>query len=598
MKRYLIILFLISIFHFPVIGQVVYEPVANNPVYDLLDELATLKIISINSAVKPYSRVYIAEKLKEADQRTSGPADTLKSKLVSKRLKDEIRFYLRDYAFELGIRNEEPERSGARRSQLGVSGSKLKVQGSKSQVSDFGSQISDSSTQDSLNNNYPLSIIHYPLFNYDPISFNLTTKPFKLSLRPTVGARYIVNENSHVWDVSGGGELFGYVGKHIGYYVNVKQTWQNEALVKPEYFTLEEGKVWRDAGNGSVANTEWRGGVSVAWKWGDFGVYKDRPIWGNGVHGTNILSGHAPPFPFIQLHVKPAKWIEFWYIQGMLTTDYFKKVEEKDTAGKYDVSHQKKFIVANMVSVYPWKELSLSVGNSIIYTSDHILPAFLIPDQFFKATDQTVHTMNYANAGYNNQLFIGADLRLFRHLHVWFMAYIEDIKMSALWAADQLNELGYKTGFRLSNFPFRNLFLTAEYTRTNPLTYRHLVVPTEFYSGNYCLGDYMRDDSQEIFISLCFKPYRTLQVDLSYNYSEHGIDYLHPEKVNNYLLPFIGENNYQKNSVAATAILRIFNNLTGSISYAWQNVKGDVKYSPEIYLGRTNTLMAGIKLGF
>jgi len=38
----------------------------NNPVYELLDELASLKIITINSVVKPYSRVFIANKLLEA----------------------------------------------------------------------------------------------------------------------------------------------------------------------------------------------------------------------------------------------------------------------------------------------------------------------------------------------------------------------------------------------------------------------------------------------------------------------------------------------------------------------------------------------------
>ncbi len=47
-------------------AQVVYEPVNNNPIYELLDELTAKKVITINSALKPYSRAYIANKLNQA----------------------------------------------------------------------------------------------------------------------------------------------------------------------------------------------------------------------------------------------------------------------------------------------------------------------------------------------------------------------------------------------------------------------------------------------------------------------------------------------------------------------------------------------------
>jgi len=567
MKKFCFGVVLIILFVLQTESQVVYEPITNNPVYDLLDELATLKIITINSVVKPYSRVYIAEKLDEAANKLGIRNETVK-KRVSKRIIDEIKFYLRDYGFELGIKNEE-----------------LRIQSIKLNV------------QDSILSNNSKFLIPNSSFNYNPLSFNLFTKAFKLSLRPALGARFIVNENGNVWDLTGGGEVFGYVGKHVGYYFNIKQTWQSEALVKPEYFTLEEGKVWSNAGNSSVTNTEWRGGISVAWKWGDFGLYKDRPVWGNGVHGTNILSGHAPSFPFIQLHIKPAKWIEFWYLQGILQTNYFSDLEKSDTANLYDVSHQKKFIVANMISFYPWKELSLSLGNSIIYTSEKIIPAFLIPDQFFKATDQTLESLSVVN-GQNNQLFFAIDLRLIRQMNFYFSTYIEDIKMKAFWSSNQINEIGVKVGLKLSNIPFKNFFLIFEYTKTNPLTYQHWVTPTEFYSNGYCLGNYLRDDSQEFFINLRYIPWHFLRIDFHYNYVKHGIDYKIAKDINNYFLPFIGEVTYKRNTFQGIVNILFLSRLTGWISYTWQDLRGDIKYSPEIFLGKTNTLEVGINVGF
>ncbi len=563
MRRFIISLL---VFLLPVLiaAQVVYEPVENNPVYELLDELATLGVIEINSVAKPYSRIYIAGKFKEAADKLGIRNEELGIKSVdgseelgvkeSTRLINELLFYLRDYAFELGIRNEE----------LGIA-----------------------SIADRLS-----------LIAFDPIGYSLSGKVIKLAIRPSIGGRFLVNENGNIWEAAGGGEVFGYIGKHIGYYFNVKQTWQSEAMVRPEYFTLEEGKVWKEGRNGSVSNTEWRGGVSVAWKWGDFGVYKDRPIWGNGVHGTNILSGHAPSFPFIQLHLNPAKWIEFRYFHGWLGKTA--SPPNLSPAGSRDsisvTNTAQKYIAANIITILPWRTLAISLGNSILYSSDHIIPAFLIPFQFFKATDQTLSSLSVYN-GQNNQLFFAIDARVLKMAHIYFSAYIEDLKMSALFSSDEINELGWKAGISIDRLPIRDLSIVAEYTRTNPLTYRHIIVPTEFYFDHYCMGNYMRDDSQELYIRLRYKPLARLQIDLSYNWAEHGIDYPHPEKVNNYLLPFIGEVNYSKHTVETMVRMQFLNRLTGWISYNWQDLSGDVKYSPEVLRGRTNTLMVGVKLG-
>src|SRR6185436_11531553 len=73
-------------------GQAVYQHISNTAIYDFLDELANAQVINLNTAVKPYSRMLIAEKLSEA----VGKKATLNS-----RMKEELDFYLRDYNKEL-----------------------------------------------------------------------------------------------------------------------------------------------------------------------------------------------------------------------------------------------------------------------------------------------------------------------------------------------------------------------------------------------------------------------------------------------------------------------------------------------------------------
>ena len=92
MKR-LIFLFHIIFLSVSLNSQELPHPVANTGVYEFLDELASMQIIEINSAVKPYSRLYIANKLNEADQMRE---------VLNPRQERELEFYLMDFGKERG----------------------------------------------------------------------------------------------------------------------------------------------------------------------------------------------------------------------------------------------------------------------------------------------------------------------------------------------------------------------------------------------------------------------------------------------------------------------------------------------------------------
>src|SRR5690606_16618139 len=69
-------------------SQEVPHPISNTGVYNFLDELANDQIISLISAIKPYSRTFIAQCLTEAD----GKRDQM-----TRRQEEELDFYLRDF---------------------------------------------------------------------------------------------------------------------------------------------------------------------------------------------------------------------------------------------------------------------------------------------------------------------------------------------------------------------------------------------------------------------------------------------------------------------------------------------------------------------
>ncbi len=74
-----------------VFSQEVPQTVSNRAIYDFLDELAGQHIITINSAVKPYSSLFIARSLQEAEK---------KKEQLNMRQQKELGFYMRDFGKE------------------------------------------------------------------------------------------------------------------------------------------------------------------------------------------------------------------------------------------------------------------------------------------------------------------------------------------------------------------------------------------------------------------------------------------------------------------------------------------------------------------
>ena len=609
MKKILLILFSLSIFTAG--SQVVYEDINNVGIYEFLDELANLKVIEINSVVKPYSRQFIAEKLLEAKNyvsgfrfQVSGEKKSKKPYLLNKRQLKELAFYCQDYQLdarcqmpdagsELGIRNEElgindkstkpePERSGARRSQ--TRNSKLET----ACLPQYDHKLNF------LFKKKPEFAV--PL---NPLAFQYKDRLFTLSVRPVGGIFYLVNENGSMYQRYWGASAFMYIGKNFGGYASLRDNYATELLVQPEYFSLATGGVYKinEGGRKGGDWSEMRGGITASWKWGSIGLMKDFISWGNNYHGANIISDHAPSFPFVQLHIKPVKWFEFRYIHAWLASKVVDSTRSYWVDQTYRIVFHNKYLAANMITVTPWKRLNISFGNSIVYSGD-INPAFLIPFMFFKSVDHSSYFNN--NAGSNAQMFFDISSRQIRHLHLYVTLFIDELKMSRITDPDVHNFTSWKLGFRVSDFPIPNLSFTGEYTVTQPGTYQHYIGTTTYTSNRYNMGHYMRDNSQEIYGAIDWKPIRGLLIHAAYTFAEHGDDILYGDVSGSDIIkvPLLENKTWQNNQFEFMARYQISSGIYVWMQYMNTNRKGDLKFGPEIMRGKTNTLMAGINIGF
>ncbi|MEI7980368.1 MAG: hypothetical protein WCI71_01860 [Bacteroidota bacterium] len=592
-------------------SQVVYEDISNTGIYDFLDELANNRIIELNSVIKPYSRIYIAGKLKEAEAQLGirneelGIGDKKMLSKISNRLIRELRFYLQEFLPEYRILSRGPHPKPLPQGGGEKPYPKPLPQGGvphpKPLPQEGGAVSGADSTLDYVhkigylfrkNRDFAVSL--------NPLAFQYQDRVFTFAVRPILGVEWMTNENAAEYHRWWGGSMYGYVGKNFGFYASLRDNNESTPLAKPEYLTLRQGNVYKGNPDGGVDYFEMKGGVTVSWKWGSFALLNDRLSWGNNEHGANILSDKAPPFPYIWLHINPVKWFDFNYIHGWLNSGVIDSSRSYTTSGGvYRTVYRPKYIAANMFTFIPWKGLNLSFGNSIIYSDINVHPVYLIPFMFFNAVDASKN--NYVDyGGSNSQLFFDVSSRNIKHLHLYVALFIDELKVSRITDPNLVNFTSWKAGFKLSDFPLRNLSFMAEWTKTNPMTYKHYIETTNFTSNGYNLGHYLRDNSMEIYAAVTWKPLRGLLVKGSYTLAQHGTDLPYDNNKNYSVVevPFMGEKVWQTDEFTLSARYEYISNSYFFLEYAHAEHTGDVRYDPAFLHGKTNNLTVGVNVGF
>ena len=420
---------------------------------------------------------------------------------------------------------------------------------------------------------------------------------FTLTLNPLLGVYSNYNDSTFAYQRWVGAEMWGYIGEHFGFYTSLRDYDENNRFTDPGYISqMIGGNYKRQAKGGEYS--EMRGGIVYSWKWGSFGLIKDHIQWGSGYHGTNILGGNTPSFGMIKLQIKPVKWFELNYIHGWLVSEVIDSNRTYFSNGTERNTYHPKYLAANFFTFTPFKNLNLSFGNSIIYSDLDIQPVYLTPIFFFKSIDHHLNGMsNYT--GQNSQMFLDISSRLIRNLHLYLTLFLDELSMKNAFDEEKhSNFYSLKTGFRMYNLPVKNFILTFEYTRTNPLTYRHIISTTTFESNRYNLGHYLKDNADELYLSLSFKPHRAMTITASYTSARKGPDYT--EMGTSRLgLPFIKTVDWKDKEMALYVQWQIVNDGYVFLSAAQTDISDkNNRYTPPFLLGKQVNIRSGICFGF
>ena len=527
--------------------------------------MANEKLITLNTAIKPYPRTLIAEKLKQLTTQTDK---------LNKRQQAELKFYLREFYIELQ---------------------------SDSLSTGFQSQPLKPYRQ---KNSHTLSLL--------PPLYAFASKDFSLNFRPLGGGEGTTNSKATLYNSYWGGSFFMYGFKNIGIYANYRDVHQaKEVLAMPTYLTQSPGANYKEViGRTGADYSEMRGGITATIKWFSLELIKDHIAWGNNTNGSNIYSGRTPSFAMIKMRAKPTKWFELNYFHGWLVS------EEIDSARSYNPGtgfyrnvYRNKFIASNFITIGPIKGAALSFGNSIVYSDMNVHPVYFIPFLYYKPVD---HTVNHGIDNQNSQIFFDLSIRSLKHLHLYGTLFIDEFSINRISDKDRYNFYSYKAGFKVNNWPIKNISYAFEYTQSSALTYKHRVPSLTFETNKFNLGHYLGDNSREFFATIAYKPIRPLALSCSYTFAQKGIE--HPYIEGPGTVPIdrhapLDTITWQNQQISLNVTCEFAYNCKVDLTYTHSNTSSNninnqtadyyqERYTPSFLRGRNNTISLGLHFGF
>lgn len=355
---------------------------------------------------------------------------------------------------------------------------------------------------------------------------------FLLRFDPVVSFETMQGKGKDIFKKSTGLQFWGHAGKRISfqaYFADITES--GKALDTIKQFTNETGIVKTENvdPDARILNySDLRGNITYSWDNGSISMGKDQLLWGYGENGRIIMSDKAPAYPFIRLDYQPLKWLRFHYAHSWLQSgiiDSARTYSKDNTVyGNVREMYVPKFMATHSFNFFPIRGLSLSIGESMVY-SDRLDAGYLIPVMFFKAYDQYASRYKIST-GSNGQFFFHASSR--NHLpgtHLYGSLFIDEIRMAEMFNKDKSrNQIGFNAGASVTDLLIPYLTIGIEYTRLNPFVYQNLIPAQNYTSQNYNIGDWIGQNADRVTVWADYNPAPRLTTGFQFNYIRKGTD--------------------------------------------------------------------------
>ena len=571
---------LLFTFNFSLLSaQVVFEPINNN-IYNYLDRMNIKGVIQLDSEVKPFSRMYIAEKLLEIDSKAN-------SKQLTNVDMDLLVFYYAEYGSE--IRRLPQRHKDAK--ELSI----VKSFNHKESISNIpffqSSKIPQPFTFASKD---PFG--RYRLIGYDDSLFSFKLSPIMAYSVSSTGGK-----SGH--QRTGGVRTEIMASNWFGGSLNMSDNGEfGDNIDRTRYLTPKRGADFIGAPNG-IEFSDVRTQINFNWGWGTVSLKKDYSEWGNSYFGNVILSDKAPSYPHFYMELKPVDWFRFYYQFGWLHSGVIdsSRTIVVNSSEDFYIAHErfvKKYFTINMMTVTPWEIFDISIGNAAIYVGD-IRPEMFIPFNFYKYMDRDTGKKSVEDS--NGMFFFDMALRYPETFKFYASLYIDVTSIREIFNNEFYSTwTGATIGGKKTDLFIDNLDLTIEYTKITPWVYEHKYGDlTNYKHLGYSLGHWIGQNADQFKIQFNYQPIRGLRTQVYTEFVRKGglneIDDVYNERED---LPFLYFPVRKDFYLGIDVSYELIHDLYFEGSYRYSNISDEDEIRTEDFmLGSQNYFSLGFRYG-
>jgi hypothetical protein len=536
-----------------VYSQGIFEPV-NSEVYDFLERQSLNGNIFFSNEIKPVTRIEIARLLIQIEEKYSN---------LTSLDKELLKFYKIDFSHEIHL---------------------ISIQSSANSEPD-----SAKPSFFILDKNSRLR-----LFEYAGNDFSFFADPMlSLSLESIAGEKLTVRRN--------GLTAYGYVldnwSYNLGFYDNEES---GKNLDVNKVLTPERGtsvtKLKEDAFEYDVVNAS----IGYYWNTGSLVLGKEYFKFGNGRTGNIILSDKAPSFPFIRFDIYPTDWLRFFYFHGFLVSNVIdsSKIRSSSVDGRTSTADVPKFMAYHSISFYPGANISLTLGESMVY-SEYFQPIYLIPVMFFRVADHYLSRGNESSTG-NAQIFADASYtNTVIKSKFYGSLFIDELSFNSIFEGGNLSALGYTVGVETRDLVFNNSSFAIEYSRLNPFVYMNSVDAQTYANDSYESGHWIGSNGD--IISFIYNQYlfRPLSYSTELNYIRKGKSELPEEQYTQPYPEFLYGEKLYSFSFEFNIRYRPFHPVSIQAYYRYEDTSNEeTGRLPDYRLGKNNYFGLSLSYGF
>jgi hypothetical protein len=530
-------------------SQPVFYSVNNSGLYDFLERMSLKRIITSNEFQKPLTRGEIAGYLIVVDSSKNS---------LSSLENEELSWYEKEFYDEM-----HPENTN---------------------YVDLNDGILNASENRRLR----------PFYYRDSLFTGNLSESIVLSGASKAGDSY----KKYSW----GFKLYGEIAKNFGFAMSFLENTENgQTIDKTKQLSPETGVVLSEKKTNSIGYSETTGSILYGNAWITTGLMKESIMLGSGYRSQLVLSTKAPSFPAVYCRIHPAKWLSFYFMHGWLQSDVTDSQATYQTAlaNQPRTIEREKYYVMHAIQIVPSSNLSMTFGETIIYSDKSPYLGYFIPFLFYRSVDHAI-SFGGAESGNNGSMFF--DMSYYTRYGIKFYGtlFIDEFSLTNfLKGNSSRNQIGYTLGSTAYNVLNSALTLRLEYTKILPWVYSNWIPSQTYRNSNYVLGHYIGQNADQIFAQAEYQFRRGLSAKVwAEKIRQGGLADIKYQYTIGYAEKFLYGKRRNETNIGWEVSYEYYHDLIGKVYYQYSRVTDeDSTRTPGWQLGTKSTFGIGFQYG-